>query len=97
ARHLRSLGIGPEVPVAIFLPRRAELLVALLATHAAGGFYVPLDPAYPADRVGFMLADSGAAVVLTTTELADRLPPEQRIVRLDALPETPRAGISAAP
>ena len=87
AQHLRALGVRPEVAVAIFLPRRAELLVALLATHAAGGFYVPLDPAYPAERVGFMLADSGAAVVLTTTELAGRLPEHAaRIVRLDALP-----------
>ena len=86
ARHLAGLGVGPEVPVAIFLPRRAELVVALLATHAAGGFYVPLDPAYPAERVAFMLADSNAAVVLTTAELAGRLPEHAaRVVRLDAL------------
>ena len=58
----------------IFLPRRAELLVALLATLEAGGFYVPLDPAYPAERVGYMLADSGCAVVLTTVELAAGCP-----------------------
>ncbi len=90
AHRLRSLGVGPEVAVAIFLPRRAELLVALLATHAAGGFYVPLDPAYPAERVSFMLADSGAPVVLTTTELEGRLPAHgARVVRLDALPEAP--------
>ena len=87
AGFLRALGVGPEVAVAIFLPRRAELLVALLATLEAGGFYVPLDPAYPAERVSFMLADSGAAVVLTTTELAGRLPEtSSRVVRLDALP-----------
>ena len=91
AGFLRALGVGPEVAVAVFLPRRVELLVALLATLEAGGFYVPLDPAYPAERVSFMLADSGAAVVLTTTELAGRLPAQHpqgaRIVRLDALPE----------
>ena len=87
AGHLRSLGVGPEVAVAIFLPRRAELLVALLATLGAGGFYVPLDPAYPEERLSFMLADSGAAAVLTTTELAGRLPETPaRVVRLDALP-----------
>ncbi len=87
ANPLRASGVGPEVPVAIFLPRRTELLVALLATHAAGGFYVPLDPAYPADRVAFMLADSRAAVVLTTTELEARLPEHgARILHLDALP-----------
>jgi amino acid adenylation domain-containing protein len=85
AGHLRRLGVGPEVPVGIFLPRRAELVVALLATHAAGGFYVPLDPAYPAERSAFMLADSACALVLTTGEVADRLPPQAApVVRLDA-------------
>jgi amino acid adenylation domain-containing protein len=85
AGHLRRLGVGPEVPVAIFLPRRAELVVALLAVHAAGGFYVPLDPAYPAERSAFMLADSGCALVLTSAEVADRLPPQAApVVRLDA-------------
>ena len=88
ARYLRGLGVRPEVPVGIFLPRRSELVVALLATHQAGGFYVPLDPAYPAERVGYMLADSGCAVVLTTAELVERLPESTaRVVLLDALPE----------
>ncbi len=85
AGRLRRLGVGPEVPVGIFLPRRAELVVALLATHRAGGFYVPLDPAYPAERSAFMLADSACALVLTTGEVADRLPPQAApVVRLDA-------------
>src|SRR6185369_8103949 len=51
----------------------------------AGGFYVPLDPAYPAERSAFMLADSGCALVLTSAEVADRLPPQAApVVRLDA-------------
>ncbi len=99
AGHLRRLGVGPEVPVAIFLPRRAELVVALLAVHAAGGFYVPLDPAYPAERSAFMLADSECALVLTVGEVAERLPPQGApVVRLDgafpageAAPESPAA------
>src|SRR5262249_43921376 len=60
--------------VALFLPRSAELVVALLATLRAGGFYVPLDPAYPAERLAFLVADSGAAVLVTCRELAARAP-----------------------
>jgi amino acid adenylation domain-containing protein len=74
ASRLQSLGVGPEVPVGIFLERDAELVVALLATLRAGGFYVPMDPAYPAERLSFMLEDSGCAVVLTKEILAERLP-----------------------
>ena len=98
AGHLRHLGVGPEVPVAIFLPRRAELVVALLAVHAAGGFYVPLDPAYPAERSAFMLADSGCALVLTVGEVADRLPAQAApVLRLDeAFPPGEAAAESAA-
>jgi len=81
---LRGLGVGPEVPVGIFLERRNGLIVAMLATLRAGGFYVPLDPNYPAERVGFMLEDSGCAVVMTTSELEGRLPANSaRILRLD--------------
>jgi len=58
ARRLVALGVGPEVPVALFLPRTADLVVAMLATLAAGGFYVPLDPAYPAERLTYLLADA---------------------------------------
>ncbi len=74
ALRLQNLGVGPEVPVGIFLERDAELVVALLATLQAGGFYVPLDPAYPSDRIGFMLQDSGCRIVLTSESLAPKLP-----------------------
>ena len=49
-----------------------DLLVAVLAVWKAGGAYVPLDPDYPADRVRFMLEDSGAKVLLTQTPLRER-------------------------
>ncbi|HET9893410.1 MAG TPA: amino acid adenylation domain-containing protein [Streptosporangiaceae bacterium] len=65
AGQLRALGVGPDVIVGVHLRRSAWLVVALLAVLAAGGAYLPLDPEYPADRLAFMLADSGAAVVLT--------------------------------
>ncbi len=83
ARHLRGLGVGPEVGVGIFLPRETGLVVALLATLKAGGFYVPLDPAYPVERVGFMLEDSRCAVVLTSTDLHGRVHGLARTVLLD--------------
>jgi amino acid adenylation domain-containing protein len=65
AHHLRTLGVGPEVCVALCLDRSPLLVVALLAVLKAGGGYLPLDPAYPAERLQFMLHDSHAAVILT--------------------------------
>ncbi len=65
AHHLRELGVGPDVRVAICMERGIELIVALLATLKAGGAYVPLDPAYPPARLDYMLKDSEAAVLIT--------------------------------
>ncbi|HEU0302770.1 MAG TPA: condensation domain-containing protein, partial [Longimicrobium sp.] len=74
ARRLRALGVGPEARVGIHLERTAELLAALLAVLKSGGAYLPLDPAYPAERLAFMLEDADAAVVLTLPHLRDQLP-----------------------
>jgi amino acid adenylation domain-containing protein len=65
ARRLRQLGVGPEALVGVCLERSPAMVVALLAVLKAGGAYLPLDPAYPAGRLAAMLADSGAAIVLT--------------------------------
>ncbi|MGA5063903.1 amino acid adenylation domain-containing protein [Streptomyces exfoliatus] len=74
ARRLRAHGAGPERYVAVAVPRSAELMVALLGVLKAGAAYLPVDLDYPADRVAFMLADSGTRLVVTTAEAAGRLP-----------------------
>ncbi|MFC5771186.1 condensation domain-containing protein, partial [Thauera sinica] len=58
AHHLASLGVGPEVRVALCVERGFHMVTGLLAVLKAGGAYVPLDPAYPGDRLAYMLADS---------------------------------------
>jgi amino acid adenylation domain-containing protein len=68
ARSLRRLGIGPEVPVGVVLPRSPELVLAALAVARAGGAYLPLDPGYPEERIAEALADVGAKVVLRDLE-----------------------------
>jgi amino acid adenylation domain-containing protein len=74
ARRLRTLGVGPDVVVGVCLPRSLDLVVAILAVLKAGGAYAPLDPAYPAERLTFMLADTAAPVLLTNPSLAEELP-----------------------
>jgi amino acid adenylation domain-containing protein len=70
AHHLRGLGVGPDVRVAICLERSLEMVVGLLAILKAGAAYVPVDPGYPADRLRYMLADGAPAVLLTQSPLA---------------------------
>ncbi|MFH8606824.1 amino acid adenylation domain-containing protein [Streptomyces sp. NPDC018029] len=85
ARYLTRLGVGPESCVGLCLPRGVDMVVAELAVWKAGGAFVPLDPEYPVDRLSFMVADSGAAVVLGVAEsLAEVSLGEARTVPLDA-------------
>ncbi len=74
ARLLIDRGAGPEELVAIAMPRSADLIVAVLAVLKSGAAYVPVDPAYPADRIEFLLADTCPVVVLTTVSAGQALP-----------------------
>ena len=74
AHHLIALGVGPEALVGICLERSLELIVGFLGILKAGGAYLPLDSSYPAARLDYILRNSGAAVLLTRQELAQRLP-----------------------
>ena len=62
AHRLVALGVGPEVPVGVMVPRSLHLFVALLGVLKAGGAYVPMDPDYPPDRLALMLEDSEVQV-----------------------------------
>jgi amino acid adenylation domain-containing protein len=75
AHHLRGLGVGPDVCVAVAMERSLELVVALLGILKAGGAYVPLEPDYPPQRLAFMLNDTQAVVLLTQRRLLGSLPP----------------------
>ncbi|MES2758519.1 MAG: non-ribosomal peptide synthase/polyketide synthase [Pseudomonadota bacterium] len=74
AHHLRRLGVGPDVIVALCAERSVQMVVGLLAILKAGGAYLPLDPAYPAERLEYMLADARPGVLLAQRHLMARMP-----------------------
>ncbi|MFJ2442705.1 amino acid adenylation domain-containing protein [Streptomyces sp. NPDC087658] len=78
AHALRRRGVGPESRVAVMLPRSVDLIVALWAVLKAGAAYVPIDTGYPADRIAYILADSGATLLVSDrdTDGFERLAPD---------------------
>ncbi|MET7889065.1 amino acid adenylation domain-containing protein [Streptomyces avermitilis] len=74
-RHLLAAGIGTGDRVAVALPRSHDLVVALVAVLRCGAAYVPVDTAYPDDRIEYMLQDTQAPVVITSTEFLKKLEP----------------------
>jgi amino acid adenylation domain-containing protein len=102
AGELVRLGAGPDVRVGLFVERSAELVVAMLAILKAGAAYVPMDASFPPERIAYMLADSGAALVLTQRTLIGRFSATQtRTVLLDEVdwegPSVPLPGNGATP
>ncbi|MFJ2511298.1 amino acid adenylation domain-containing protein [Streptomyces griseoviridis] len=74
AHHLAARGVGPGTRVALCTHRGFAMVVAVYAVAKAGGTYVPLDPELPADRIRFMLQDTGPTTVLTAGTARDRVP-----------------------
>ncbi|MFJ4467383.1 amino acid adenylation domain-containing protein [Streptomyces sp. NPDC089424] len=97
ARVLTARGVAPESVVAVALSRTPQWVVAILAVLKAGGAYLPVDPAYPAERVAFMVADSGALLVLGDAASAAQLPElSAPLIRLDD-PDVAAALAAAGP
>jgi len=87
AHHLFALGVKPDTLVAICVGRGVEMVVAMLATLKAGGAYLPLDPAYPAQRLAYMLEDSKPFALLADADSLAHLgatDPALRLVVVDA-------------
>lgn len=85
ARYLSDVGVESGELIGLFMPRSLRMIVGLLGILKAGAAYMPLDERYPAERLSFMLKDSGARVVLTEAHLFDKLPRfDGRVVYLDA-------------
>ncbi|WP_148057494.1 AMP-binding protein, partial [Pseudomonas brassicacearum] len=103
AHRLIELGAGPEVVIGVALERSVEMVVALLAVMKSASAYVPLDIDYPPERLAFMIEDSAMALLLTHTQVQERLPVVEGLARLaidefddSAYPDTaPLSGLLA--
>ncbi|MBW4619917.1 MAG: LLM class flavin-dependent oxidoreductase [Cyanosarcina radialis HA8281-LM2] len=80
ARHLQKLGVTSEMLVGISMERSLGMVVGILGILKAGGAYLPLDPAYPQERLTLMLEDAGVAVLVTQERLLSKLPPHRAAV-----------------
>ncbi|MCM2578009.1 non-ribosomal peptide synthetase [Streptomyces meridianus] len=102
AARLRAAGVTRGMFVGVSLERGPGLIAAFLGVVKAGAAYLPLDPKYPAERLRYMVEDSGVEVIVTQRSVADRIPPAARPLLLDddaALPDGlgPRADVPLAP
>ncbi|RJS56187.1 non-ribosomal peptide synthetase [Bacillus subtilis] len=82
AHLLIEKGLGPEQFVALSLPRSPEMVVSMLAILKTGAAYLPLDPEFPADRISYMLEDAKPSCIITTEEIAARLPDNLAVPQL---------------
>jgi amino acid adenylation domain-containing protein len=84
ANYLRSVGVGRNMVVGLYLDRSPAMVVAALAILKAGGAYVPLDPIHPVERLAFMVRDASASIVVSKKRWAEGFPAgEWRVVTLD--------------
>ncbi|HUR45837.1 MAG TPA: amino acid adenylation domain-containing protein [Candidatus Saccharimonadales bacterium] len=95
ARRLVDAGAGPDVPVGICMARCTEMIVSILAILKAGSAYVPMDPNYPAERLGMILEDSKTPLLVTQHQLRNLLPAHQaKAIYVESLEQT--SGLKAA-
>ncbi|WP_447639632.1 non-ribosomal peptide synthase/polyketide synthase [Pandoraea norimbergensis] len=87
AHRLLARGIGPEARIGIGMTRSPQMIVAMLATLKAGAAYVPVDPAYPAERLSYLMADSGMRCLLTRSVDRDLLPVPEGLAVIDVADE----------
>lgn len=71
AHHLKKLGVGPDSLVGLAVGRSVEMIVGLLGILKAGGAYVPLDPVYPAERLDYIINDTGLTVLVTNRRFVE--------------------------
>ena len=83
ANYLRNKGVKPNDHIGIMIPRSLELLISILGILKSGGCYIPIDPAYPKNRVEYMLENSNAKMLLTTNELYNTIDFENKICVLN--------------
>ncbi len=84
ANYLKGLGVGPDVPVGIYLQRSVEMVVGMLGVLKAGGAYVPIDPAYPSARIAWVIEDSKLGFILSTERIRAALPASPaRVISMD--------------
>ena len=93
AEVFRARGVARETVVGIYLQRSTEMIVALLGIMKAGGAYLPIDPAFPPQRIGFLVSDAAASLILTRTEMCETLPPTD--VPLLLIDQTPTSAETA--
>lgn len=86
AKFLHEKGVDVHTPVAIIADRSAELISSVLGVWKAGAAYVPIDPAYPQERIQYMLTDSRAQIIITNTEISDKQIQSERVIDLRELP-----------
>jgi amino acid adenylation domain-containing protein len=90
AHYLQTLGVGAGMLVGIYMERGSDMILALLAVHKAGGAYLPLDPAFPSDRLAFMVEDSQTRFIIAQEHLQAQIPvpaalaEQTRVVLIDA-------------
>lgn len=83
AHHLQTLGVGHETLVGVCMERSIDLFVVVLGINKAGGCYVPLDPIYPRERLGYMIEDAGPSIILAQQKQLEKLPSHLQILALD--------------